>query len=83
MSEETGWLIERDPFRGRRVPTYLCALMSNHSEFRDAWTWTQETSEAIRFCRKQDAKAFLFILGLQRFTDLHVREHGWADMRED
>lgn len=77
---EGGWLIERSAFRGRG-PTYLIGPIK-HSDFPEMYAWTAESAEAIRFYREKDAKQVMTICGLDRFEDIRVTEHGWAQMNE-
>jgi len=51
---ETGWLIERSQEdRGSSPPCWLTVSSSRNS------VWTEDSSEALRFARKQDAEALI------------------------
>jgi hypothetical protein len=66
MSTETGWLIERRDYGIE----YLTGEASGYFP-----RWTEDSLEAIRFCRRVDAER---IAGIFDDLDIHVCEHQWG-----
>lgn len=64
---EFAWLIEREAING---PVYLTV-------HKDLFDWTRDSTEAIRFSRRQDAEMVARVIGDEVSR---VAEHGWYQL---
>lgn len=69
-TEETAWLVE---FFGQGRPTYWGRV---DNEDDGVLGMTREHSAAVRFCRREDAQAFIDHIG---WTEAQAIEHMWVD----
>lgn len=72
VSRDTGWLIE---IPRRAGPEWFAVNLDDEYEDSD---WTKDSLKALRFCRKEDADAYIEALG---WTEARAVEHEWIEPR--
>lgn len=67
MTEQTAWLIE---LTGERTPEWWARVDED-----SVLGWSSDHTKAIRFCRAQDAQAYIDEIGWTRAVPT---EHSWG-----